>query len=100
MDIALSEAQDIARRWQSEGTTINAYMETIHGPRLVIKLNGCKVVVLRDRIGLTTASNQFEVGVETYPPTITFKYSESEGSNAGKPILEVRSELWRFVLFE
>ena len=65
-------------------------METISGPRVAVRLNGCKVVAQPDRIGIATDSNQYEVSVALLAD-MTFKYSESEGENVGKPILEVRS---------
>ena len=98
MDISLSDAVNIARKWESEETKVNAYME-IHSPRVAIRFNGCIVRAQPDRIGIFAESSQFELSAASLS-SMTCKYSESEGENPGKSILEITALTWRLVLFE
>ena len=96
MKMSLTDFLNIVRKWETEETSVFAYLESITGPFLKLRLNGCNVVAQDDRHGIKTPTNRYEVSM-SLSSDITFTYAESE---VGKPMIEVRALAWRMILFE
>lgn len=96
MEMSLTDFLSIVRKWETEGTSVFAYLESITGALLKLRLNGCTVVAQDDRLGIKTHTNQYEVSM-SLSSDITFTYAESE---VGKPMIEVKAVAWRMILFE
>jgi hypothetical protein len=58
MDTSITEYVNIARKWETEETKVNAYMEMFNGPQASIRLNGCTVRAQPERIVIETAKNR------------------------------------------
>ena len=100
MDINLTEFLNIVRKWESEHANVSAYFEIIHGPRMAIRFGKNKVAVQpEDHIGVYNAEAECELSA-TLLPNMTFMYSESEGEEPHRSILEVRAPMWRLILAE
>ena len=98
MNITLTEFLNTVRKWESETAKVSAYIEIPHGPRMALRLDECKIVLQGDdHIVMYTTASQCELALL---PNMTFIYSETEGAERPRPILEVRALAWRLILTE
>lgn len=88
MDIAVSEALDLARRWQTKETPIRGSVFT-HNQELQIKFAG-HVTIENDRI-VISSEHGFELAI-TLSRGMMIKY--------GDAVLEIRHAGYRCVLYE
>lgn len=97
MDLTVSEFVDILRKWETEGIKISGLLESTQSSIMQVQFTECAISV--KGASITVTGDRFQVSA-TLVPTMTFKYSESEGDEPHNSILEVRALAWRCILFE